>query len=122
MIEQDGFVTTYDSHKTKSTEPTSPTQLESFKFEADMVNELVKSMYERTKTEEFKQCFGDSMEEADFNTISSDVLRLRNRIHVVNYNVNWFEERAKALEQKQHDKKEVDKGPVENLLYEEDLL
>lgn len=121
MIEQDGFVTTYDSHdrrilaeifNAKPAESTSPTQLESFKFEADMVYELVKSMYERTKTEEFKQCFGDSMTEADFNTITSDVRRLYNRICVVNYNVNWYENRTKALEQKKpcvhHDKKGED--------------
>lgn len=119
MIEQDGFVTTYDSHdrrilaeifNAKPAESTSPTQLESFKFEADMVYELVKSMYERTKTEEFRQCFGDSMTKADCNTVTSDVRRLYNRIRIINHNVNWFEERAKALEQKQpgvhYDKKE----------------
>ena len=120
MIEQDGFVTTYDSHDTKPKELTSPTQLESFKSEADAIYKLAKSMYERTKTEEFKQCFGDSMTEADFNYILSDVRRLNNRIRVINYNVDWYEKRAKALEQKKS--KEVDKGPVENLLFMNELI
>lgn len=123
MIEQDGFMTTYDSHKQTSSEPT---ELDKFRFEADMVYELAKTMYERTKTEEFKQCFGNTMTEADFNVISSDVCSLYNKICVVNYNVNWYEERAKALEHKNpwvhYEKREVDKSTVENLLYEEDLL
>lgn len=96
MIEQDGFVTTYDSHDAKTTESASLSQLERFKLEADTVYELAKSMYERTKTEEFKQCFGDSMTEADFNYISSDVRRLNNRIRVINYNVNWYENGKKG--------------------------
>lgn len=119
MIEQDGFVTTYDSHDAKPAEPVSLSELERFKLEADRVYELAKSMYERTKTEEFKQCFGDGMAEADFNTISSDVFSLYNRICVVNYNVNWYEKKTKALKQK---KPEVNEGPVENLLYEGEPL
>lgn len=91
MTEQDGFITTFDSHEQTSSEPT---QLEKFKLEADLVYKLVKSMYERTKTEELKQCFGDSMKEADFNTISSDVLRLYNKICIVNYNMDWYEKKC----------------------------
>ena len=88
MIEQDGFVTTYDSHKQPSSEST---QLDIFKFEADAVYRIVKSMYERTTTEEFKKCFGDWMTEADFNEIHNEVMRLYNKISILNYNVAWYE-------------------------------
>lgn len=88
MIEQDGFMTTYDSHKQTSSEPT---ELDKFKEEAGQVYELAKSICARVKTDEFKQCFGDWMDEEDFKSIYHDAFQIYKWVQILNYNVGWYE-------------------------------